>query len=116
MNFKIGQKVVALTNPPNFRSQIRIKGNIYSVIDAIYCIGCGCQMISIGGGSIEPTSEYMTCKCGREFMVGKLHYTRSVHFAPLDNLEWFITEAVEKEDYETAQLLHDILNETHQEL
>jgi len=114
MNFKIGQKVVALTNPPDDTCQPRVKGKIYTVIDVLYCHKCGIQSINLGYKAVH--ANVVECICGVDKSNEGLRWTLSSLFAPLDNLESSITEAVEKEDYETAQLLHDILNETHQEL
>ena len=109
MKFKIGQKVVALTNPMNNLCQPRIKGNVYIVLDVSYCSKCGVQSINI-------TTNYthhgeVLCGCGNNCPSQGKFWTDSILFAPLDNLEATIAELAEKEEYEVCAMLQKILDE-----
>lgn len=104
--FKIGDKVVALTNPQDNMSQPRVKGHIYTVEAILYCNGCGVQTINIG----ERTNSYiLRCNCGTENQSKGLYWTESKHFAKLDNLEEELKDIIENEDYEFARVLSEII-------
>lgn len=99
---KVGDKVVSLTTRTEFNGQPRVKGQVYEVLNTRFCTCCGEQTINI-----EPTLSGLTksrCTCGN-ITHTKLWWTRSTHFANLNNLEENIAEAVETEDYETAAML-----------
>lgn len=110
--FKIGDKVIALTNPEDNCCQPRIKGNIYVVEAILYCHKCGKQSINIGEKAtleefIHP--DHVECECGAITIDdGKLFYTDSELFAKVDDLEEELEEAVHNEDYELASILRDI--------
>lgn len=114
--FKIGDKVVALTNPLSEGSQPRVKGKTYNVQAVRYCSGCGVQVINLGYHLPIPNnhiqySEYSDCVCGKEALNEGLFWTLSKYFAKVDDLETAIEEAVQNEDYETAAVLRDLNKE-----
>lgn len=112
---KIGDKVLALTNPGYPSSQPRKKGNIYIVQDTSYCCKCGIQSINIGPKlDLKKFSNCVECRCGNIQDALFLCWTDSNHFAKVDDLEKEMQEAVKKEDYETATVIRDaniMLNE-----
>lgn len=81
MNFKIGQKVIALTNPLNSFSQFRVKGKIYIVKDIMYCCKTGMQSINIGG---KANSNRTRCECGELHENKGLGWTHSKYFASVE--------------------------------
>ncbi len=105
--FKIGEKVIALTNPPNDRCQNRVKGHVYEVKAIKYCMGCGQQMINIGGVTSNP---YVACiLCGTNFQPnGNLQWTGQRHFAKVEDKSETLEEALANEDYELATILRDL--------
>lgn len=115
MNFKIGQKVVALNSSADYRAQPRVKGNIYTVLDILYCSKCGIQTINITAYYTPPNgviwSGNVRCRCGSVQPHQNKPWTASSFFAPLDNLEATIAELAEKEEYETCAMLQKILDE-----
>ena len=106
MNHKVGDKVVALSDPMTERSQPRIKGKIYVVKAVAYCPFCGCQSINIG---VKVKDGRCKCsnQCGTRENRG-LAWTNSRHFANLYNLDEAIRVAVEGEEYELAMMLTDL--------
>jgi hypothetical protein len=109
--FKIGDKVVSLTNPTREGSQPRVKGKTYNVQAVQYCSGCGVQVINLGYRLPNNTMRYSDCICGKEIFNEGLFWTLSKFFARADDLESAIEEAVENEDYETAATLRDLNKE-----
>lgn len=105
--FKIGDKVVSLTNPSSEGSQPRVKGKVYKVQAIQYCSGCGEQVINIGY-RLPNNAMYSDCNCGKEVFNEGLFWTLSKYFARVDNLATAIEEAVQNEDYETAATLRDL--------
>lgn len=105
--FKIGDSVVALNNPMNSKSQPRVKGTVYKVVDIMYCSGCGVQVINIGE-SAQINSGFVSCPCNTRTPNKGLAWTQSKYFAKVDDLADAIEAAVAEEDYETAALLRDI--------
>lgn len=103
--FKIGDKVVALTNTPANvleRCQPRKKGEVYKVIDTKECDNCGSQMVNV---SDTPSSrEFLLCHCGGKLATDGVHWTLSINFAPVDEI---LAHALEIEDYEYACKLRD---------
>jgi hypothetical protein len=103
---KINDKVVALNSTPiEFadRCQPRIKGDVYTVIDVMFCNTCGEQVVNVSDTATE--REYLLCSCRRDKMPTKgMHWTVSAHFAPIDEM---LNHAVEIEDYEYACKLRD---------
>lgn len=79
--FKVGQKVVAITNPLNSGSQPRKKGEIYTVKDVRYCPKTGYQYINIG--CISQASFFKCSNCGSLHESFGKYWTRSKHFKPL---------------------------------
>lgn len=116
-NLKVGEEVVALSNNPNeIGVQLRVKGKTYTVLDAVFCKKCGIQSIHIGTGVYGlPTGSAIRstiCLCGHvEPNAGGQGWTRSVHFAPIDDLHDVLAKAVEEEDYELAVVLRDTMAE-----
>ncbi len=104
--FNIADKVVALTSTPiavAHRCQPRVKDEVYTVVDVMFCPACGLQLINV---SNTPTqSEYVLCSCTRSRMQTKgVHWTDSKHFAPIDEA---LRDALEEENYEYACKLRD---------
>jgi hypothetical protein len=106
--FKIGDKVVSLTNPATEGSQPRVKGKTYNVKAIQYCSGCGEQVINLGYHLPDDVSNYSDCNCGKEVFNEGLYWTLSKYFARVDDLDTAIEEAVQNEDYETAATLRDL--------
>jgi hypothetical protein len=106
--FKIGDRVVALTNPKHEHSQPRIKGKIYTVQDILYCSNCGIQLINISGLC---DFNYLLCECGSRCENYKQHWTTYKHFAKVDDLSSALEEAIENEDYELASMLNELMKE-----
>ncbi len=105
---KIGDTVIALTNPENNRCQPRVKGNKYTVEHLLYCPMCGTQKINIGESTPKEFSDIHTCICGHDHKTGnRLRYTRSQHFCKADEIKTALEEAIASEDYEFAAKLRD---------
>lgn len=102
MNYKIGQKVIALVSSPCSRSQQRTKGCIYTVHDVSYCSKTGTQAINIG----EHTKGHLyECHCGGLHETNGLSWTFSSLFAPVE----------EKPNTEEAVYIEDLLkNSTYE--
>jgi hypothetical protein len=105
--FKIGEPVIALTNPPDATHQPRVKGQQYIVQAIDYCAKCGSQSINIGYKAILCNS---ICPCGHRQPNGGLRFSDSKHFSRPQELELEIENAIEVEDYELAHELTNILN------
>ena len=106
--FKIGNKVVSLTNPANEGSQPRVKGKTYNVKAIQYCSGCGEQVINLGYRLPNDVSEYSDCNCGKQVFNEGLFWTMSKFFAKVDDLDSALESALENEDYELAVMLRDL--------
>jgi hypothetical protein len=105
--FKIGDKVIALTNPVG-RVQPRVKGKIYIVKATKFCSECGDQCINIFDEYTAPVSK---CICNHRMSSNNMWWTNSKLFAHVQDLESEIAEAVAEEDYEFADILHKIQEE-----
>jgi len=103
---KIGDNVVALTDPENEECQPRKKGHVYTVFDVAYCPKCGVQEINIGP---HTNSAYTLCDCGGRHDTRGLFWTHSCLFAPID--EATMQSAIEEENYELAAILRDLMIE-----
>lgn len=103
--FNIGDKVIALTNPTRVNSQPRVKGQMYIVQKIMYCSNCGIQMINIDPKSIL---SIFNCTCNNDQPCDGYHFTQSVLFAKVDDLEEELKEAVHNEDYELASILRNV--------
>ena len=103
---KVGDRVIALTDPFNEFSQPRKKGQIYTVKAVAYCPKCGAQKVNIGHASIYKMIE---CGCGCVTETNGLRWTNSFHFAPID--EATLQSAIEQENYELAAILRDYMVE-----
>jgi hypothetical protein len=103
---KISDKVVALSSTPlEFadRCQPRIAGDVYTVIDVMFCNTCGSQVINVSNTTTD--REYLLCSCRRDKMPTKgVHWTMSGSFAPIDEM---MNHALQEEDYEYACKLRD---------
>jgi hypothetical protein len=106
--FKIGDKVVALTNSKTEMGQPRVKGKIYAVHAIQYCPACGEQKINLGISAPINTSSIIICTCNKKRPNEGLYWTSSKFFAKVDDLESALEEAVENEDYELAAMLRDL--------
>ena len=108
IEFKVGQKVVALCSYHNNAHSVS-KGKIYTISETWYCSVCGVQAIGFGW-----TALYNTKTCTNNHITpssGIESYFASSRFAPLDNLSESIEEAVSNEDYELAQTLTEVAQE-----
>lgn len=97
MAFKVGQKVVALSNPKNSNSQPRVKGKIYTVQDVMYCDKTGKQNINIG---FYTKIKLLNCSfCGGTHKTNGKCWTNIRHFKPLhdDFVEQVIKQVTPKE-------------------
>lgn len=105
--FKIGDKVIALTDSPDESCQQRVKGKLYVVCSILYCCKCGVQSINIGQkvGSMDGVSR---CPCGHKQAHEGLYWTVSKHFAKVDDYQESLNEALFNEDYELAALLRNL--------
>lgn len=82
-HFRVGEKVVALTNPGTSKSQPRKAGNVYRVMAVNYCVGCGQQRINIG---VASECSAIGCGCGSIQSSSGLHWTYSHLFTrPISN-------------------------------
>lgn len=107
-NFKIGETVIALTNPHSERCQDRIKGKEYTVTNIFYCQTTGEQMININNNT-RNHNVIIRCVCGqRHNTYSNLQFTLSKLFVRPQNISEQIKKAVEIEDYDTAILLRDL--------
>lgn len=100
--FKVGDKVVALTDNPDKDCQPRKKGKIYSVHAVSYCPVNGAQFINLG---VPTNIQGLFCGCGQIHPTQGLDWTYSKHFAPVEDLENILATAIENEDYELAHTL-----------
>lgn len=113
-NFKKGDKVIALSNPPELRTQPRQKGNVYFVEAILYCSDCGSQMINIGPKVDDGVTEVNCASCNTEQNNRGLMWTISSQFRKADEegIQAAIEECLENEDYEGAAILRDVELET----
>lgn len=64
MNFKVGEKVIALNDSGHDSCMERISGTVYTVTAAQYCHGCGKQHININHKSpAEHALEFYCTSC-----------------------------------------------------
>lgn len=104
--FKVGDKVIALTNPLSKASQPRIKGSIYEVKEVIFCSKCGEQVINLGFETQNIMFHHT--ECGNKQHTLGLYWTASKYFAKVDEFDEALEEAIQNEDYELACLLRDL--------
>lgn len=106
--FKIGDKVIALTNPADWNCQQRKKGQIYSVEAVLYCSNCGHQRINIGGKANGNTGNVVCADCGNAQSHNSLGWTHSKFFAKVDEIGDLLNKALEEENYELCSVLTKI--------
>lgn len=110
MKFQVNQKVIALNNPLNPRSQHRVKGNIYTVTALSWCAGCGNSYINID--KTRPhnrsTGNIYCNDCNHIQPNSNLAWTKADFFAPLT--EESMEALAEQEEYELAAIVRDNLN------
>jgi hypothetical protein len=105
--FAIGQVALAITSPLDDNSQLRVKGEYYSVADVGSCLGCNTQFINIGG---KANGTKMKCPCGNILFNGcGLAWTNSKHFLPITDKS--LSVLIRKEEYILAAKLRDVLKE-----
>jgi hypothetical protein len=102
---KIGDKVIALSNPPDDRCQFRSKGSVYMVNAVSYCVMCMKTLINIGQRSNHAA---VMCKCGMMMETQGLMWTPQDEFVLLADKEFAMQNAVDCEDYEFAAKLRDL--------
>jgi len=106
--FKIGDRVIALTDPRDKRSQPRVKGQLYTVLDVNYCFKCGVQAINIT--TISTPNPYYYCECGQHNIPNQgKHWTLSRFFAKPEELSDELDKCLEEENYEQACIIRDLL-------
>lgn len=106
-NFKVGDIVVALTNPRTELCQSRIKGNEYNVGAILYCPHCGSQKINIG--CVGTMSTLLCNSCGKGGIPNNgLAWTDSKHFILKEDMQETLEEALQDENYDLAILLRDL--------
>ncbi len=109
IEFKVGQKVVALMTHNNELHTI-FKGGIYTVTEVEYCRKCSIQ--AVGVGYYDKMVDEVYCVCGNiDSPFSTASTFSSSRFASLDNLSESIEEAVSNEDYELAQTLTEVAQE-----
>tara|TARA_R110001606_G_C14895334_1_gene593249 strand:+ start:66 stop:416 length:351 start_codon:yes stop_codon:yes gene_type:complete len=101
----IGDIVIALTNPKNDKSQVRVKGNEYAVQDVMYCSKCGIQKINIGTSTV--LSGKIKCNCDTVSLNLGLAWTNANLFVKREDFQEVFDEALEEENYELASILRD---------
>lgn len=103
---KISDRVVALSSTPieyAERCQPRVRGEVYTVIDVMFCNTCGSQVVNVSNTATD--KEYLLCSCRRNKMPTKgVHWTSSENFAPIDEV---LEHALAEENYEYACILRD---------
>jgi protein-arginine kinase activator protein McsA len=109
--YKVGQRVVALSNSKPNSIQPRVKGKIYTIDSILFCSGCGKQFLNFGTIADEGCDKYGTCSCGTKTDGRGLVWTSSIFYAPIDDIDSQIEKAIEEEDYELAAPLRDIKKE-----
>lgn len=98
---KVGDKVIALNSSiDDDRVQKRIKGEIYTIQDIIYCTKCGVQLVNIGEKSDRSENK---CSCGKVNSSFNLKWTFSKYFIPID--EKFLSSMEEMEEYEICETI-----------
>lgn len=103
--FNIGDKVIALDSSQEEGQQKRVKGQQYIVCDIIYCAKCGMQAINLGEKLNAGWSDKYLCTCGARNDNFGLWWSKSDRFAPIDDIENIMEEAIANEDYELCSLL-----------
>lgn len=106
MKFKIGETVIAITSSKNEQSQQRTRGYTYTVHDVKECFKCKLELISIGEKTESPN---LTCACGQQLATRGRGWTRVEHFVSAKHIDKEMLAAAEREDYETAALLRDLM-------
>ena len=105
--FKKGEKVIALTNPLNSRSQPRVKGQLYTVLNVLYCSYCGIQFINICDKFTK--APKLECLCNAKvYHHGKM-WTASEHFSRPEELSDELDKFLEEEKYEEACIIRDLI-------
>ena len=109
MKLQVNQKVIALNNPLNARSQQRVKGNIYTVTALSWCAGCGVNFINIDKTRSHnlSTGNIRCSDCNHVQPNSNLAWTKVAHFAPLT--EESMEALAESEEYELAAIVRDNL-------
>lgn len=100
--FKVGEKVIALTNPSSELGQPRKKGRLYKVNAVMYCSGCGNQVINIG---VKSNITSTKCGCNNSQPTNGLWWTNSQHFVRPEEISEAITHFAEKEEFEICGVL-----------
>ncbi len=110
-NFEKGESVISLSDPTQLYEQPRRKGSRYFVQEVMFCAGCGAQWINLGY-KVELNGGPLNCECAPCKNVQSargLYWTHRVHFARPSELSILEAEAVNREDYEAAADLRDII-------
>lgn len=104
---KVGDKVIALNSSgSDDRYQKRIKGEIYTIHDVIYCSKCGVQLVNIGEKSNRTENR---CSCGKVNSSFNLKWTFSSLFIPID--EQYLSIMEDTEEYEICETIKKSLIE-----
>ena len=107
--FKIGEDVVALTNPLDEYGQPRVKGKVYPVLAVKYCSGCGGQKINIAG-TCSINFDLEDCGlCRKTTEADDLWWTDSNLFARPQELQAELEVLESEEKYEECAELVKIM-------
>lgn len=108
--WKIGDEVIALTNPQDDSCQPRKKGKLYQVLDVLYCCKCGSQSINITTIPYNSNlyNNELECDCGSSQPSNNKSWTDSNLFIKPEEINETLELALNNEDYELSILLRDI--------
>ena len=95
--FKVGDEIIAITNPSNNYCQQREIGETYTVKHITYCTCCGTQMVNI----TDTNCNYKNgnCGCGTQYHTRGMFWTGSKHFIKREdasNISGYIQKPIDK--------------------
>lgn len=104
--FKVGEKVISLSNNVTPGCQPRVKGKLYPVQDILYCCGCGRQWINVSGPHKNKLDSYVSCSSCKKLQLNHgLWWTDSIGFVRPEEISEAITHFAEKEEFEICGVL-----------
>lgn len=106
--FELNQKVIVKSNPESRLCQPRTRGEICEITGIMYCPKNGHQLININHTPAIIKTGITSCTCGDDHPDHNLAWTLAEHFVGADEVESFMYEAVEEEEYELAAKLRDL--------
>lgn len=105
--FKLEEKVVVKSNPDSRFAQPRTRGEVCEVTGIMYCPKNGHQLININYTPAVLDTTLISCSCGDDHPDHGLAWTLAENFVGASEIEGFMLEAVEDEEYELAAKLRD---------